>query len=110
MVAQQAQARLTREYEPVERLLKIRQGIESFEALNPLEGEGSAIRAVANDFGVTEEYILQEMDTLKQIESYLDAIGHPEEWWLAEGLTEVFTEILWLLCSRKPPSPTSPRL
>jgi hypothetical protein len=93
MAAQQAQARLTREYEPVERLLKIRQGIESFEALNPPEGEGSAIRAVANDFGVTEDYIVQEMDTLKQIESYLDAIGHPEEWWLAEGLTEVFTEI-----------------
>jgi hypothetical protein len=97
MAAQQAQARLTREYEPVERLLKIREGVECFEALNPPGGQSSAMRAVANDFGVTEEYIADELSTLDQIESYLHAIGHPEDWWLAEGKTEIFTEIPPLL-------------
>lgn len=97
MTAQQAQTRLTRGYEPVEKLLKIREGVECFEALNPPEGRTSAIRAVANDFGDTEDYIADELSTLLQIENYLNAIGHPEEWWLAEGQTEVFTEIPPLL-------------
>ena len=48
---------------------------------------------MANDFGVEEESINQELDTLNQIETYLNTIGHPEEWWLAEGKTEIFTEI-----------------
>ena len=39
MSAQQAQSRLLREYESVERLLKIRQGVESFKELNPPEKE-----------------------------------------------------------------------
>ena len=99
MAAQQAQARLTRDYAPVERLLKIRDGVECFEALNPPGGRPSAIRAVANDFGETEDYIIGELSTLCEIENYLAAIGHPEEWWLAEGLTEVFTEIPSLLQS-----------
>ena len=97
MAAQQAQARLTRTYEAVDRLLKIRQGVECFEALNPPEGRTSAIRAVANDFGEKEDYIIDELNTLFEIEKYLNAIGHPEEWWLAEGWTEVFTEIPPLL-------------
>ncbi len=97
MAAQQAQGRLTREYEAVERLLKIREGVECFEALNPPGGRTSAIRAVANDFGVTEDYITAELSTLLEIENYLNAIGHPEEWWLADGWTEVFTEIPPLL-------------
>lgn len=97
MTAQKAQARLLRPYEPVDRLLKIRQGVECFEALNPREGRASAIRAVANDFGEKEDYIIAELNTLFEIEKYLNAIGHPEEWWLAEGQTEVFTEIPSLL-------------
>lgn len=99
MAAQQAQARLTREYEPVERLLKIREGVECFEALNPPDGRTSAIRAVANDFGKKDDEIADELNTLSEIENYLNAIGHPEEWWLADGLTEVFTEIPPLLQS-----------
>lgn len=97
MSAQQSQARLTRPYEPIERLLKIREGVENFEALNPREGQQSAIRAVANDFGENEDYITDELNNLRQIENYLNAIGHPEEWWLAEGKTEIFTEISPLL-------------
>lgn len=93
MSAQWAPARLTREYEPVEKLLKIREGVECFEALNPPEGRISAIRAVADDFGDPEDFIAAELSTLFEIEQYLNAIGHPEEWWLAEGQTEVFTEI-----------------
>ena len=93
----QAPARLTRSYDPVEKLLKIREGVECFEALNPPEGRTSAIRAVATDFGDTEDFIAAELSTLFEIEKYLNAIGHPEEWWLAEGQTEVFTEIPPLL-------------
>lgn len=99
MAAQQAQSRLTLKYEPVERLLKIREGVECFEALNPPGGHAAAVRAVANDFGVTEDYVIEELHTLFEIENYLNAIGHPEEWWLAEGWTEVFTEIPPLLQS-----------
>jgi hypothetical protein len=97
MSAQQAQARLTRDYEPIEKLLKIREGVECFEDLNPPNGRTSAIRAVANDFGVTEDSIAIELKTLIQIENYLNLIGHPAEWWLAEGQTEVFTEISSLM-------------
>ena len=93
----QTPARLTRDYAPIENLLKIREGVECFEALNPREGRTSAIRAVANDFGDTEDFIVDELSTLLEIEKYLNAIGHPEEWWLAEGQTEVFTEIPSLL-------------
>ncbi len=92
MAAQQAQARLVRDYEPIEKLLKIQEGVECCEALNPQEGRSSAIRAVAIDFGVKAEKIIDELNTLSEIEKYLRTIGHPEEWWLAEGLTEVFTE------------------
>jgi hypothetical protein len=93
----QAPARLTRDYAPVEKLLKIREGVECFESLNPSEGRASAIRAVATDFGDTEDSVVAELSTLLQIETYLNAIGHPEDWWLAEGKTEVFTEIPPLL-------------
>jgi hypothetical protein len=84
--------RLTQEYGSVDRLLKIREGVDFYNEINPGDGEGSAIRAVAFDFGQTEEYIRGELMTLFNIEQYLVAIGHPGEWWLAEGLTEIFTE------------------
>lgn len=90
--AQQGQSRLLREYESVERLLKIRGGVELLTAQNTGAERDRAIEAVARDFGTDAKQIRQELDTLKHIEGYLDAIGHPQEWWLAEGLTEVFTE------------------
>lgn len=100
MTAQYAPARLTRGYEAVEKLLKIREGVQCFEDLNPSGGRASAIRAVATDFGVDDDDIASELSILLEIENYLDAIGRPQEWWLAEGLTEVFTEIppLWQSC------------
>jgi len=93
----QTPARLTRDYEAIELLLKIRQGVECFAALNPPGGRTTAIKAVANEFAKTEEHIIDELLTLQEIEKYLRTIGHPEEWWLAEGQTEVFTEIPPLL-------------
>ncbi len=93
MSAQMAQARLTRDYEPVERLLKIREGVEAFKELNPGQDHGSAVRAVAADFGQDEEYISKELSTIFNLEQYLKTIGHPGEWWLGEGMTEVFTEV-----------------
>ena len=85
--------RLNRDYDSMERILKIREGVDFFMELNPEEGEKSAIRAVATDFGKDAEYIQNELTTLSNIEQYLNAIGRPKEWWCAEGLTEVFTEI-----------------
>ncbi len=93
MSAQMAQTRLTRDYDPVEKILKIREGVDSFIELNPADGERSAIRAVATDFGQNEDEIRGQLTILSNIEQYLNAIGHPNEWWLAEELTEIFTEI-----------------
>ncbi len=93
MSAQHAQARLTRNYDAVEKLLKIGEGVKLYKARHQNNDQKSAIKAVANDIGDTEDSISDELNTLNEIENYLDAIGHPEEWWLAEGLTEVFTEI-----------------
>ena len=93
MSAQMAQTRLTRDYDAVEKILKIREGVDYFMELNPADGERSAIRAVATDFGQPEDSIRDQLTILYNIEQYLNSIGHPGEWWLAEGLTEVFTEI-----------------
>jgi len=93
MSAQMAQTRLTRDYDPVEKILKLREGVDYFMQLNRAGGERSAIRAVATDFGQTEDNICEQLTILSNIEQYLISIGHPGEWWLAEGLTEVFTEI-----------------
>jgi len=93
MSAQMAQTRLTRAYDPVEKILKIREGVNYFMELNRAGGEKSAIRAVATDFGQTEDEIRDQLTILYNIEQYLISIGRPSEWWLAEGLTEVFTEI-----------------
>ena len=93
MSAQMAQGRLTRGYDPVEKILKIREGVNYFMELNRVGGERSAIRGVATDFGQTEDDIRDQLTILNNIEQYLISIGRPGEWWLAEGLTEVFTEI-----------------
>lgn len=93
MSAQVGQARLTRNYEPIERLLKIEEGIRLLMEQDPQVTEDSAVRAVANDFGDDPEPLLNDLISLRHIRDYLIAIGHPEEWWLAEGLTEVFLEI-----------------
>lgn len=93
MSAQMAQTRLTRDYDPVEKILKIREGVDYFIELNPAGGERSAVRAVATDFGQSEDEIRGQLTILNNVEQYLNAIGHPNEWWVAEGLTEIFTEI-----------------
>ena len=93
MSAQVGQARLTRNYSPIERLLKIEEGIRLLMEHDPQTTEDSAINVVANDFGADPDTIKGDYASLVHIREYLEAIGHPEEWWKVEGLTEVFTEV-----------------
>ena len=93
MSAQMGQGRLLRDYEPVERLIKIREGIRLFRATNTYATESDAIHLVANDMGTDSATIRKDMESLKHIDSYLDAIDRPGQYWLANTLTEVFTEM-----------------
>ena len=45
------QGRLLRDYDPVERLIKIREGVALLMRTNIHDSEEAAIRVVANDFG-----------------------------------------------------------
>lgn len=93
MSAQVGQARLTRDYSPIERLLKIEEGVQLFVESDSTMTEDHAINAVATDFGTEVKTIKGDLVSLRHMREYLEAIGHPEEWWQAEGLTEVFTEM-----------------
>lgn len=93
MSAQVGQARLTRNYSAIERLLKIEEGIRLLMEHDPQTTEDSAINVVANDFGADPDTIKGDYASLVHIREYLEAIGHPEEWWKVERLTEVFTEV-----------------
>jgi len=93
MSAQLGQGRLLREYDPVERLLKIREGVRLLRETNVNDSEEAAIRIVANDFGADYATIRKDLDSLKHIDNYLGAIGREGQYWLANSLTEVFTEL-----------------
>lgn len=93
MSAQVGQARLTRNYDPIEKLLKIEEGVRLLQDQDAHVTEEEAISVVANDFGEDSEPLLKDLISLRHIRDYLIAIGRPEEWWRAEGLTEVFLEI-----------------
>ncbi|MYD52396.1 MAG: hypothetical protein F4W93_13090 [Dehalococcoidia bacterium] len=92
MSAQMGQGRLLRDYDPVERLIKIREGVRLLMQTNIHDSEEAAIRVVANDFGSDAATIRKDLQSLKHIDNYLNAIGRPDHYWLAKDLTEVFTE------------------
>ncbi len=92
MSAQMGQNRLLRDYDSVERLIKIREGVQLLRETNVNDSEAAAIETVANDFGTDEATIRSELDTIKHIDNYLLAIGQPGQYQLANALTEVFTE------------------
>ena len=93
MSAQMGQGRLLRDYDPVERLIKIREGVRLLMQTNIHDSEEDAIRVVANDFGTDAATIRKDLDSLKHIDNYLNAIARPDQYWLANTLTEVFTEL-----------------
>ena len=93
MSAQMGQGRLLRDYDAVERLIKIREGIDLLMQTNIHDSEADAIGVVANDFGTDAATIRKDLDSLKHIDNYLNAIARPGEYWLANTLTEVFTEL-----------------
>ena len=93
MSAQMGQGRLLRDYDPVERLIKIREGVALLMQTNIHDSEEAAIRIVTNDFGTDAATIRKDLDSLKHIDNYLNAIARPGQYWLANTLTEVFTEL-----------------
>ena len=93
MSAQLGQGRLLRDYDPVERLLKIREGVRLLRETNVNDSEEATIRIVANDFGADYGTIRKDLDSLKHIDNYLAATGRDGQYWLANTLTEVFTEM-----------------
>ena len=93
MSAQMGQGRLLRDYDPVERLIKIREGVGLLMQTNIHDSEEDAIRVVANDFGTDDATIRKDLDSLKHIDNYLNAVARPGLYWLANNLTEVFTEL-----------------
>ena len=93
MSAQMGQGRLLRDYDPVERLIKIREGVGLIRQTHIHDSEEAAIRVVANDFGTDYATIRKDLNSLKHIDNYLDAIARPGQYWLANTLTEVFTEL-----------------
>ena len=93
MSAQMGQGRLIRDYDAVERLIKIREGVRLLRETNVYDSEEAAIRVVANDLGTDAGTIRKDLDSLKHIDNYLEAIVRPGEYWLANSLTEVFTEL-----------------
>ena len=92
MAAQVGQARLTKDYEPIERLLKIEEGVFLLMQQDNQMTEQAAVRTIANDFGSDDDSIYDDLVSLRHIKGYLFAIGHSEEWWHADRLTEVFLE------------------
>ena len=93
MSAQMGQGRLIRDYDAVERLIKIREGVHMLRETNIYDSEEAAIRVVANDLGTDPGTIRKDLDSLKHIDNYLEAIARSGEYWLANSLTEVFTEL-----------------
>ncbi len=93
MSAQMGQGRLIRDYDAVERLIKIREGVRLLVETNVYDSETEAIRVVATDLGTDPGTISKDLDSLKHIDNYLEAIGKPGQYWLANNLTEVFTEL-----------------
>ena len=93
MSAQLGQGRLIRDYDAVERLIKIREGVRLLMQTHPGDPEEAAVRIVANDFGTDAGTIRKDLDSLKHLDNYLEAIGRPNQYWLANTLTEVFTEL-----------------
>ena len=93
MSAQMGQGRLIRDYDAVERLIKIREGARLLRETNVYDSEEAAIRVVANDFGTDATTIRKDLNSLKHIDNYLNAIARPGQYWLANALTEVFTEL-----------------
>ena len=93
MSAQMGQGRLLREYAPVERLIKIREGVELLRESPQNLTREAAVMVIANDFGTEPKSINAELDVIKHIDAYLDAIGQPQQYYLANSLTEVFTEM-----------------
>ena len=90
--AQMGATRLIRDYDSVERLVKIRQGVDLLKAKSGL-GEDTAIRGVAADFGLKPDDVKQELLTYSAILEWLDFTGHSGELWRADNLTEIFTEV-----------------
>ena len=93
MSAQMGQGRLIRDYDAVERLIKIREGVRLLVETNVFDSETEAIRVVATDLGTDPGTISKDLDSLKHIDNYLEATGKPGQYWLANNLTEVFTEL-----------------
>ena len=91
---QMGQGRLLRDYTPANRLLKIREGINTFMSERGVSLD-EAINLVAFDFGApNSDTIRNDYDSLTFIDEYLDAIDRPGEYWLINDKTEVFTEFL----------------
>ena len=93
MSAQMGQGRLLRDYDPVERLIKIKEGIRLVTATNTYTTEAAAVQLVANDMGTDPATIRKDLESLRHIDNYLDAIDRQSQYWLANTLTEVFTEM-----------------
>jgi hypothetical protein len=91
MSAQSGQTRLLREYDPIERLLKMKEGVGLLLQM-PDMTEQRAVASVANDFGTEVDTIKKDLASLRHIDQYLTAIGHSGDYWLANNLTEIFTE------------------
>jgi hypothetical protein len=93
MAAQIAPARLTKDYGSVDKLLKIEEGINALLEDSPNTELAQAVKAVAQEMGKDDKYIMEQLEILRCIKEYLNAIGHPGEWWLAEDKTEIMTEM-----------------
>jgi len=92
MSAQIGATRLTRDYKAVNRLAKIKQGVELLEA-KAGSTEDAAIKGVAVDWGTKPENIRTELLTYSAMLQWLEFTGYPGELWRADKLTEIFTEI-----------------
>ena len=64
MSAQMGQGRLIRDYDAVERLIKIREGARLLRETNIYDSEEAAIRVVANDFGTDATTIRKDLNSL----------------------------------------------
>ena len=93
MSAQVGQGRLLRDYDPVERLIKIREGVRLYKETHEHAPDSEGIQVVANDMGTDPTLIRKDLDSLKHVDNYLNAINCPGQYWLANTLTEVFTEL-----------------
>lgn len=91
--AQTGVGRMQHEYEPVERLIKMREGVSLLVESGRYGSEEEAVRVVANDFGRDVGLVRKDLESLRHIDNYLEAIGKSDQYWLANELTEVFTEM-----------------